>query len=271
MSMTQRCSVASIQMVAGTDVEGNLAAAARLVRQAAAQGAQLVVLPEYFVLMGQHDQDKVHIAEPAGQGRMQTFCAELARECKVWLAAGTLPLQSSHPDKVRNSLLVFNAQGEQVCRYDKIHLFGFQKGAESYNESSSIEAGDAVTVLDTPFGRIGLAICYDIRFPELFRQMGSIDILIVPAAFTRTTGQKHWEVLLRARAIENQCFVIASGQGGLHQNGRETFGHSMVIDPWGEVLALWEEGEGMALATLNPERLEEVRSNLPALAHRVLG
>lgn len=271
MSMMQPCCVASVQMVAGTDVEANLATAERLVRQAAAQGAKLVVLPEYFVLMGQHDQDKVHIAELAGQGRMQAFCADLARECNVWLAAGTLPLQSSHPGKVRNSLLVFNDRGEQVSRYDKIHLFGFQKGEESYNESSSIEAGDAVTVLDTPLGRIGLAICYDIRFPELFRQMGNIDILIVPAAFTRTTGQKHWEVLLRARAIENQCFVIASGQGGLHQNGRETFGHSMVIDPWGDVLALWEEGEGMAIAMLNPARLEEVRSNLPALAHRVLG
>ncbi|MCB6182410.1 carbon-nitrogen hydrolase family protein [Leeia sp. TBRC 13508] len=268
--MQQSVKVATIQMVSGTELMANLATAERLVLQAAKDGAQLVVLPEYFVLMGQEDTDKVKIAETYGAGVIQSCLANLAKEAKVWIFAGTIPLKGAHAEKIRNSFLVLNPSGEVVTRYDKIHLFGFTKGEESYDESRTIEPGADVVTLETPFGKIGLSICYDIRFPELFRQMGEVDILMVVAAFTKTTGKAHWETILKTRAIENQCFLIASGQGGKHQNGRETFGHSMVIDPWGDVLNIQAEGEGVVMATLEPARLQSVRENLPALKHQVL-
>jgi len=223
--------VAAIQMASGPKVEGNLNEARRLIADAAAKGAKLVVLPEFFAIMGMDEMDKVKVRETPGQGPIQQFMREQARQHKIWLM-GSLPLTAEAPDKVRNSLLVFDESGMQVARYDKIHLFNLTLGNESYNEAQTIEAGDQVVVVDSPFGRIGLAVCYDLRFPELFRAMKNADIIVLPSAFTATTGKVHWEPLVRARAIENLAYVIAAGQGGYHVSGRETHGHSMIVDPW---------------------------------------
>lgn len=261
---------AAIQMISTPDVAQNLSTAERLIGSAVARGAQLVLLPEYFAIMGLSDTAKLAVAEQLGQGPIQNALAEIAARYQIWLAGGTIPLQADESGKVRNSLLVFNPQGARVARYDKIHLFGFDNGAEHYCESDTIQPGDTPVAFDTPFGRVGLAVCYDLRFPELFRALGKIDILLLPAAFTATTGRAHWEVLLRARAIENQCFVIASAQGGMHPSGRETFGHSMLVDPWGQVLDCLPYGEGLALAELKASQLQRVRKTLPALAHRVM-
>jgi len=201
---------------------------------------------------------------------MQDFLAATARRHGVWLVGGSIPLQAQDPGKLRNSCMVFDTQGQRVARYDKIHLFGFRKDAEFYDEAATIERGNQVVVFDCPPGRVGVAICYDLRFPELFRAMGGIDLLVIPAAFTETTGRAHWEILLRARAIENQCYVLAAAQGGQHPNGRMTHGNSMVIGPWGEVLARMDKGEGVVIAELNPQRLVDSRSSLPALKHRIL-
>lgn len=262
--------VATIQMVSTADVARNLADAARQIERAVAAGAELLVLPEYFAIMGRRDTDKLAVAESEGTGPIQDFLAQMAARHRVWLAGGTIPLRTSDPVRIRNSLLVFNPQGERVARYDKIHLFGFDNGDECYREADTIEPGSEVVVFDASFGRVGLAVCYDLRFPELFRQMHEIDVLLLPAAFTATTGRAHWEVLLRARAIENQCFVIASGQGGLHESSRETFGHSMIVDPWGQVLDCLPAGEGFAIARLKASQLARVRKTLPARTHRVL-
>ena len=262
--------VAAIQMISTTRVEENLKTAASLVAQAVAQGAQLVALPEYFPIMGMSDADKFDAREVEGQGAIQDFLAATARQHGIWLVGGSLPLVSTEAGKVLNSCLVFDPQGERVARYDKIHLFGFQKDAERYNESATIEAGSQPVVFDAPFGRVGVSICYDIRFPELYRAQGAVDLQIIPAAFTETTGRAHWEILLRARAIENQCYVLAVAQGGKHENGRETHGNSMLIDPWGEILARREKGEGVVLGEIDPVRIAEVRASLPALRHRVL-
>ncbi|MBM5570410.1 MULTISPECIES: carbon-nitrogen hydrolase family protein [Deefgea] len=262
--------VAALQMISTPVVEQNLATARRLIAQAAAEGAQLLVLPEYFAIMGQRDTDKLALQEEFGTGPLQDFLAQAAREFGVWLVGGTIPLRSASPDRVMNSCLAFNPHGECVARYDKIHLFGFDNGAERFCESDTIAPGSQVVTFDTPFGRVGLSICYDLRFPELFRSVGDVDIWLLPAAFTATTGRAHWEVLLRARAIENQCFVIAPNQGGLHPTGRETYGHSLIVDPWGQVLNCLPEGEGLVLAELKASQLERVRKTLPALAHRLL-
>jgi len=262
--------VAAVQMVSGAAVNANLHAAEKGVADAAAAGAKLVALPEYFCLMGRRDTDKVLQREQAGHGPIQDFLATCARRYGVWLVGGTLPLVAEAPDKVRNSTLVFDPSGRQVARYDKIHLFGFRKGEEHYDEAQTIEPGASPLVFETPWGRVGVAICYDLRFPELFRALGVIDLLVVPAAFTYTTGSAHWELLLRARAVENQCYVLAAAQGGQHENGRRTFGHSMLIDPWGEIVACLPEGEGIAAGLVNPARIAEVRANLPALRHRVI-
>ncbi len=259
-----------MQMVSGTSVAENLAAARCGIAEAAARGAQLVALPEYFCLMGRADTDKVTIREQPGAGPIQEALARCAREFEVWVVGGTLPLAASVPNKVRNSTLVFDPEGRAVARYDKIHLFGFRQGSEAYDEAQTIEPGDRPTSLGTPWGTVGLAICYDLRFPELFRALGHLDLLVVPAAFTHTTGRAHWEVLLRARAIENQCYLLAAAQGGHHENGRRTWGHSMFIDPWGEVLSVVAEGEGVVVGEIDPRRLGEVRGKLPALGHRVL-
>jgi nitrilase len=261
--------IAAIQMISGPDVVPNLATAGRLIEEAAAAGARLVVLPEYFPLIGASDAERLAAREVDGDGPIQAFLAEAAARHGVWLIGGSIPLRADDPAKLRNACLVFDAQGRRVARYDKIHLFGFHKGEESYDESATIERGDQVVAFDSPLGRIGLAICYDLRFPELFRRLGQVDLLVLPAAFTETTGRAHWEILLRARAIENQCYVLAAAQGGRHPNGRMTHGNSMIIDPWGEILARIDKGEGVVLAELNRQRLVDTRSSLPALKHRI--
>jgi nitrilase len=262
--------LAAVQMISGPDVAPNLATAARLVAKAAAAGAQLVALPEYFPLIGATDADRLAAREVDGAGPIQDFLAALARQHGLWLVGGSIPLMAENPAKLRNSCLVFDPRGQRVARYDKIHLFGFSKGDETYDEAATIERGNDIVAFDTPFGRIGLAICYDLRFPELFRAIGVVDLLVLPAAFTETTGRAHWEVLLRARAIENQCYVLAAAQGGQHPNGRITHGNSMVINPWGEVLARMDKGEGVVVAELNRERLVDTRTSLPALKHRII-
>lgn len=262
--------LAAIQMISTPDVAENIATARRLVGEAAAAGAELVLLPEYWSIIGMHEKDKVAQAEILGAGVMQDCLRELAQQHGLWLIGGTIPLQSPNAEKVLNTSLVFNPQGECVVRYDKMHLFGFQKGNECFDEARTIVAGDAVGSFAAPFGRVGLSVCYDLRFPELYRALGECALIVVPSAFTHTTGQAHWEVLLRARAIENQCFVLAAAQGGTHRNGRRTWGHSMLIDPWGEVLAVLPEGEGVVSGVLDTARMAEVRASLPALQHRRL-
>ncbi len=262
--------VAALQMVSTPRVEENLKTAAGLVAQAVAQGAQLVALPEYFPIMGLSDADKFAVREVDGQGAIQDFLAATARKHGIWLVGGSLPLVAAEAGKVLNSCLVFDPRGERVARYDKIHLFGFQKGAERYNESATIEAGSQPVVFDAPFGRVGVSICYDIRFPELYRAQGAVDLQIIPAAFTETTGRAHWEILLRARAIENQCYVLAVAQWGKHENGRETHGNSMLIDPWGIILDRLPKGPGVVVGDVDHARIADVRASLPALKHRVM-
>jgi len=269
--------VAAIQMVSGTSISANLAAAHSLLTQAAQQGAELAVLPEYFCLLGHKDTDKVHLRESPGHGQVQDFLSATARELKLWLVGGTVPLATADPTRVRNSSLAYAPSGELVARYDKIHLFRFDNGVESYDESRVLERGAALACFDLPSRsgqtwRIGLSVCYDLRFPELYRsyaQQGA-QVLLVPSAFTYTTGQQHWALLLRARAIENLAYVVAPAQGGTHENGRQTWGQSLVAGPWGELLAQQASGPGVVLAELNWGHLHQCRQNLPALAHRVL-
>ncbi|MGZ3183913.1 MAG: carbon-nitrogen hydrolase family protein [Telluria sp.] len=262
--------VAAVQMVSTPDVAENVATMERLVARAAGEGAQLVTLPEYWPIMGMHETDKVALAEQPGSGPIQDALRAAAARHGVWLIGGTLPLVAPEAGKVMNTVLVADPQGELAGRYDKIHLFGFTRGSESYNESKTIVPGADVAVIDTPVGRVGLSVCYDLRFPELYRAMGECALIVVPAAFTYTTGQAHWEILLRARAIENQCYVLAAAQGGQHRNGRRTWGHSMLVDPWGVVQAVLPEGEGVVAGALDPAQLASVRESLPALKHRKL-
>jgi predicted amidohydrolase len=262
--------VAAVQMASGPNVAGNLSEARRLIEMAASQGAQLVVLPEYFPIMGMTEMDKVAVREEPGSGTIQNFMREVARKNRIWLIGGSIPLAAGTPDKVLNTCLVFDDNGEQVARYDKIHLFNLDLGNEHYHEARTIEPGNKVVVVDTPFGRIGLAVCYDLRFPELFRAMKSVDIIVLPSAFTETTGKVHWEVLVRARAIENLAYVIAAAQGGYHINGRETYGHSMIVDPWGRVLDEISRGSGVVVADINLAYQASLRASLPALSHRTL-
>ncbi|MDO6385814.1 carbon-nitrogen hydrolase family protein [Uliginosibacterium sp. 31-12] len=261
--------VAAVQMISGPDVAANLTEAARLIAEAAAQGAQLALLPEYFPLIHADEQAKIGIRENFGEGPIQRFLAAEARRHGLWLIGGTLPLQAADAEHVLNSSLVFDPQGACVARYDKIHLFGFTRGAEHYDESRTIEAGREIVSFEAPCGRVGLSVCYDLRFPELYRRMGSPNLIVVPAAFTETTGRAHWEILLRARAIENQCYVLASGQGGEHPSGRRTFGHSMLIDPWGEIVSALASGPGVVVGEIDPKRIAAVRESLPALQHRI--
>ncbi|MDG4595613.1 MAG: carbon-nitrogen hydrolase family protein [Candidatus Contendobacter sp.] len=267
-------SIAAIQMVSGPDVAENLAAAAELLAQAAAQGARLAVLPENFALMGQRETDKLAAREAEGAGPIQTFLAEQAARHRLWLVGGTIPLRVAGDDsRVRAACLLFDDRGRRVARYDKVHLFDVQVvgSAERYAESATIAPGDRYVTADTALGRLGLAVCYDLRFPEQFRALvdQGMELLALPAAFTATTGLAHWETLLRTRAIENQCYVIASAQGGKHANGRETYGDSLIVDPWGEILARLPRGPGVVLAEFSRERLENVRRQFPALQHRV--
>ena len=266
----QNCRMAALQMVSGPRVDDNLRVAGRLVEEAVAQGAQLLVLPEYFPIIGAADADRVRARETPGSGPVQDWLASTAQRHGIWLVAGSIPLAANAPDKMRNSTLMFDPAGACAARYDKIHLFGFRKGDEAYDEAAFIEAGSQPVAVDTPFGRIALSICYDLRFPELYRALGPVDLILVPAAFTETTGRAHWEVLLRARAIENQCYLLAVGQGGQHENGRLTHGNSLIIDPWGEILDRKLKGPGVVIADLDHHRLAEIRASLPALAHRKL-
>ncbi len=262
--------VAAVQMASGTNVAGNLSEAGRLVERAADMGARLVVLPEYFPIMGLNEMDKVGVREQPGSGMIQDFLRETAQKHNIWLIGGSMPLAASVPDMVLNTCLVFNGNGEQMARYDKIHLFNLNLGNEQYHEARTIEAGNQVVVVDSPFGRIGLAICYDLRFPELFRAMKNVDIIVLPSAFTETTGKMHWEPLVRARAIENLAYVIAAAQGGYHVSGRETHGHSMIVDPWGRVLDRLNRGSGVVVAEVNTTYQASLRASLPALSHRTL-
>ncbi len=262
--------IAAVQMVSTPDWPANREAARRLVAQAAAAGAQLVLLPEYFCLMGRRDTDKLALAEDPGGGPIQAFLSGLAREHELWLVGGTLPVATAEPERVLNRCCVWAPDGSAAAHYDKLHLFSFDNGRESYDEGRTLQAGSQPVALQAGPLRLGLSICYDLRFPELYRALMQppCDVLCVPAAFTHTTGQAHWELLLRARAIENQCYVLAAAQGGTHPNGRRTWGHSMVVGPWGDVLDVLDEGEGFVIAPVDPQRVQQVRAQLPALRHR---
>ncbi|MFM2059067.1 MAG: hypothetical protein RLY71_3452 [Pseudomonadota bacterium] len=270
--------IAALQMVSTPRVAENLARASALVAEAAAQGAELVLLPEYFCLMGLQERDKLALAETPGSGPIQACLAELAERHALWLIGGTLPLRiEGDPEHVWNTCMVYDPDGRLAARYDKIHLFRFDDGERRYDEAAALRAGTTPVALDVTARtgaahRVGLSICYDLRFPELYRQLMTppCSLLVVPAAFTYPTGEAHWELLLRTRAVENQCYVLACGQAGQHENGRRTWGHSMLIDPWGRVLAQQAEGEGVVLAELDQAVLDRVRQQLPALQHRQL-
>ncbi len=262
--------IAGIQMASGPNVPSNLNEAERLIEISARQGAKLVALPEHFAIMGMKDTDKVAVREEEGSGPIQRFLSRMAKKHQIWLIGGSIPLAASSPKKIRNACLVFNPQGKLAARYDKIHLFGLDLGNEHYHEESTIEPGDGPVVLETPLGVIGLSVCYDLRFPELYRAMGEVDLIVVPAAFTDTTGKAHWETLVRARAIENLCYVLAPAQGGYHLSGRETHGDSMIVDPWGVVLDRLPRGSGVVIAGINPAYQASLRNSLPVLKHRII-
>ncbi|MBV8620008.1 MAG: carbon-nitrogen hydrolase family protein [Curvibacter sp.] len=269
--------VAALQMVSAPELAPNLQVARGLLEQAAEAGAELAVLPEYFCLLGRKDTDKLALQEAPGQGPIQDFLARAARELGLWVVGGTLPLSTASPERVSNSSLVWSPQGECVARYDKIHLFCFDNGGERYDESRVLTAGSRPCSFELPsrdgeVWRIGLSVCYDLRFAELYRLYAAqgATLLLVPSAFTHTTGSAHWETLLRARAIENLAYVLAPAQGGLHDNGRRTWGHSMLVDPWGRVQAQRPEGAGLVLGELDMGQLRQCRQQLPALTHRVL-
>ena len=266
--------VAAIQMASGPNVKANLEEAEKLINTAVQQDADLVVLPENFAIMGMSEVDKVTIAEKFGEGPIQQFLSQQASKHGIWIVGGTVPIDASVTGKVCSTCLLYNDSGEVVARYDKIHLFDvvLEDNDESYNESETIESGDDVVVADTPFGKIGLAVCYDLRFPELFRAMADVgmEICVLPSAFTSLTGRAHWEALIRARAIENLCYLIAADQGGYHMNGRETHGDSMIVDPWGVVLNRLPHGTGVVVSKIDLDKLSKTRKNFPALQHRRL-
>jgi deaminated glutathione amidase len=273
--MTTTLRIAGVQMVSTTRVDENLRDATILIQQAAEGGARLVALPEYFCLMARRDTDKIAVREADGAGPIQEFLSQQARAHRIWLVGGTVPLVAPQNDRVKNSVLVYGPDGERVARYDKIHLFRFTRGSEDYDEARTIAAGSEVTgfelaLEDGPSVRVGLSVCYDLRFPELYRAMSRPDLILIPSAFTATTGRAHWEVLLRARAIENLAYVLAPAQGGKHENGRSTFGHTMLIDPWGAVLASRPDGPGVVFGDLDPQLIADSRASLPALEHRAV-
>lgn len=271
MSTTDTFKVAALQMVSGTDLNENLKESERLIAQAADLDAQLIVLPEFFCFMGRADTDKVQIAEDAGEGIIQDSLSEWAQKYNAYIVGGSVPIRSPDPNRVFNATLVYQPDGRCVARYDKIHLFSLNQGNIQFDEAQTIYAGNLEpVVMQSPFGPIGLSICYDLRFPELYRQMGLVNLILVPSAFTYKTGQAHWELLLRARAIENQAYVLAPAQGGEHENGRRTWGHTMCVDAWGRVLDVLPTGAGLVCCELSMEHLTRVRQRLPALSHRVL-
>jgi len=254
--------IAAIQMVSGPEVAANLAAAGRLVAAAAAAGARLAALPENFYLIGRDERDKVAVREPDGNGPIQQFLSEASKKNKIWIVGGTAPILCDDDKRIRSACLVYDAAGKRVARYDKMHLFRFESGEERYDEARTLQAGTRPVAVPSPFGRLALSICYDVRFPELYRGLGDFDVMFVPSAFTVPTGAAHWETLLRARAIENKAFVVAPAQGGTHASGRRTWGHSMIVDPWGEILAARDEGEGVVLAEIDADRIQDVRRRL---------
>ena len=265
-----RTRVAAVQTVSGSDVDANLAAVEPLIVAAKEQGAALVLLPEYFGILGARATDKVDVREIDGRGPQQDFLSRMAHEQSVWLIGGTVPIATADPTRVRSASLVFDPQGRRVARYDKVHLFAFSQGDERYDEARTIEPGNAPVAFDSPCGRVGLSVCYDLRFPELYRSYGDVALIVVPSAFTAVTGAAHWHVLLTARAIENQCYVLAAAQGGTHANGRRTYGHSVLIDPWGAVVAELADGPGVIVGEIDRARIAQVRRELPALSHRRL-
>jgi len=269
--MNQNC-VAAVQMASGPNVNANLLEAKRLIGQAVVAGAGMVVLPENFAIMGMNEQEKIKVRELDGVGPIQEFLAQQAKKYGVWIVGGTIPMAATAANKVLAACLIFNDAGERVARYDKVHLFdvSLEGGSEKYTESETIEHGDEVVVIDSPFGRMGVAVCYDLRFPEMFRKMldQGMELLVLPAAFTAVTGKAHWEVLVRARAIENLCYVVAAAQGGFHVNGRETHGDSMVVNPWGVVIDRLQRGSGIVMADIKREQLASIRRSLPAISHR---
>ena len=246
-------------MVSAPELAPNLEAAGRLIAAAAAAGARLAALPENFYCIGRNERDKVALREPEGKGPIQDFLRAMARKFRIWIVGGTAPIETSSPEKIRSACLVFDDTGRRVARYDKTHLFRFERGEERYDEARTIEPGSGGVAVESPFGRLAFSVCYDVRFPELYRALGNFEVMFVPSAFTVPTGAAHWETLLRARAIENQAYVVAPAQGGLHPGGRRTYGHSMIVDPWGEVLGVREEGEGVVLAEIDLERVQQVR------------
>ena len=267
--------VAAIQMVSTDTVGKNLELTGKLIEEAAAKKAKLITLPENFPLMGKHDEDRLAITETFNDGPLQLFLSEQSKRYKVWLLGGTIPLVSDNPEKVFATSLLFNPNGECIARYDKIHLFDVvldENDGESYRESKTFKSGNDIVVAQTEIGNIGLSVCYDLRFPEMYRIMHneSVQIITAPSAFTATTGKAHWETLLKTRAIENLCYLIASNQGGVHANGRETWGHSMIVDPWGEILAEVKEETGIAIAKIDIEKQTNLRKRFPVLTHRKL-
>lgn len=262
--------IAGIQMASGPNVAANLSEAEKLIEIAVEQGAKLVALPEYFAIMGMKDTDKVKVAEKEGSGPIQEFLSNIAKKHEIWVVGGSIPLQSEQQEKIYNACMVYNDQGQLVARYNKIHLFGLSLGNETYHEEKTITPGKQVVTVDSPFGKIGLSICYDLRFPELYRAMGEVDLILIPAAFTETTGKAHWESLVRSRAIENLCYVLAPAQGGYHTSGRETHGNSMVVDPWGVVLDSLPRGSGVVIASINRDYQSSLRKSLPALQNKTI-
>lgn len=265
--------VAAIQMASGPHVTANLMEASRLIGEAASQGAQMAVLPESFVFMGESEEQRVKIAEPLGRGQMQDTMKDLAVKHKIWIVAGTIPIQSNDPARAYASSLMFNASGEQVARYDKMHLFDVElsEAQETYAESETTKPGKERIIIDTPVGRVGMAVCYDLRFPGHFRHMAEAgaELFVIPSAFTDTTGKAHWEVLVRARAIENLSYVVASAQGGFHVNGRATYGHSMIVDYWGNIHEQLGKGAGMIISDIDLGKLRATRKAFPVLEHRI--
>jgi len=266
--------ISAIQMSSGPNIQANLDEAAKLIEQATSQGAELLVLPENFSQMANTDKERVSSAEEAGEGLVQSFLSTQASKNNCWIVGGTIPIKSEEAGKAYSSCLVFNDKGEQVARYDKIHMFDvrIEENNETYNESETTTAGEKVVVIDTPFGRLGLSVCYDLRFPELFRTMidQGMEICALPSAFTAFTGQSHWEPLIRARAIENQCYMVAAAQGGYHVNNRQTFGHSMIVNPWGNILGSVGTGPGVVITEMERQVLESTRNNFQVLNHRRL-
>ncbi len=263
---------AAIQMASGPQVSANLLEAEKLIAEAAKSGAKLVALPENFAIMGINEFDKIKVLETDGNGPIQDFLSTIAKKYNVWVVGGTIPMAADQDNKVRAACLIYDDQGSRIARYDKIHLFDVSvpDSSEEYRESDSVEAGNEFCVIDTPFGVLGVAVCYDLRFPEFFRSMSKqdLDIIVIPSAFTAKTGAAHWEVLLRARAIENLCYVIAPNQGGFHKNGRQTYGHSMIVNPWGVVLDCYKTGSGFVSGNIEKNRLEKTRASFPVLEHR---